>query len=44
MSQRCWLTAGAALTRCFRKRSPSRIISITFAVLRLGSLAFALMS
>jgi threonine/homoserine/homoserine lactone efflux protein len=37
-----WLFAGAALTRCLREPGTNRAINITFAVLLVGSVAFAL--
>jgi threonine/homoserine/homoserine lactone efflux protein len=37
-----WLFAGAALTRFFREPRPNRIINVTFAVLLIASLGFAL--
>jgi threonine/homoserine/homoserine lactone efflux protein len=38
-----WLFAGAALTRCFREPGTNRIINVTFAVLLVASVAFALL-
>lgn len=37
-----WLFAGAALTRFFREPRTNRIVNVTFAILLLGSVAFAL--
>ncbi len=37
-----WLAAGAALTRCFGDPRASRAINVTFAVLLVASVAFAL--
>lgn len=37
-----WLFAGAALTRFFRDKRTNRAINVTFAVLLIASLAFAL--
>ena len=37
-----WLFAGAALTRCFREPRTNRIVNVTFAVLLVASVAFAL--
>ena len=38
-----WLFAGAALTRYFRDPRSSRVINVTFAVLLVASVAFALL-
>ncbi len=38
-----WLVAGAALTRFFREPRTNRIINVTFAVLLVASVAFALL-
>jgi threonine/homoserine/homoserine lactone efflux protein len=38
-----WLIAGAALTRFFRKPATNRAINVTFAVLLVASVAFALL-
>ncbi len=38
-----WLFAGAALTRFFREPRTNRIINVTFAVLLVASVAFALL-
>jgi threonine/homoserine/homoserine lactone efflux protein len=38
-----WLSAGAALMRYFRKPRSNRVINVTFAVLLVASLAFALL-
>ena len=38
-----WLTAGAALTRYLRAPRSNRIINVTFAVLLIGSVGFALL-
>jgi threonine/homoserine/homoserine lactone efflux protein len=38
-----WLVAGAALTRFFRNPRTNRIINVTFAVLLIASVAFALL-
>lgn len=38
-----WLLIGAALTRCFREPGINRAINVTFAVLLVASLAFALL-
>jgi len=37
-----WLGAGAALTRCFRDPATNRVVNVTFAVLLVVSVAFAL--
>ena len=37
-----WLFAGAALTRCFREPRVNRAVNVTFAVLLVASVAFAL--
>jgi threonine/homoserine/homoserine lactone efflux protein len=37
-----WLIAGASLTRFFRDPRTNRIINVTFAVLLIASVAFAL--
>lgn len=37
-----WVAGGAALTRCFREPRISRVINVSFAVLLLASVAFAL--
>jgi threonine/homoserine/homoserine lactone efflux protein len=37
-----WVAGGAALTRCFREPRISRAINVSFAVLLLASVAFAL--
>jgi threonine/homoserine/homoserine lactone efflux protein len=37
-----WLGAGAALTRCFRDPATNRVVNVTFAVLLVASVAFAL--
>jgi threonine/homoserine/homoserine lactone efflux protein len=38
-----WLFAGAALTRFFREHRTNRIINVTFAILLVASVAFALL-
>lgn len=37
-----WLIAGAMLTRCFREPAMNRVLNVTFAVLLVASVAFAL--
>lgn len=38
-----WLTAGSALTRCFREPSVNRAINVAFAVLLVASVGLALL-
>lgn len=38
-----WLIAGAGLTRFFREPRTNRVINVTFAILLVGSVAFALL-